>query len=62
MSVDPWLFTEDLRLTMLLPRRPRERDIRWVAEDLGRARAEVRRRRRALRRGARRRDGRGGCR
>lgn len=57
MSAAPWLFTDDLRLSMLLPRRPEEHHIRRVAGDLGRARAEVRRRRRVLRRGARRRDG-----
>lgn len=60
MASQAWSFIDDLRLVMLCRPRPDERDIRRLARDLGRHRADVRRRRRVLRSGARVRDGLGG--
>lgn len=60
MSAASWPIELDLRLLMLCPARPDGRDIRRLARDLGCSRANVRRRRRTLRKGARARAGLGG--
>lgn len=55
-----WTEDEDRRILQLAPRCDDYR-ARWLAEELGRHRAEVRRRRRALRRALRLAAGLGGC-